>query len=71
MVRYFNNKYYHVSSLRLVMGNVCSKGILLDILPIIIQNFSYMKIKTARTFGCVFITPCISSIEVRRFNILK
>ena len=27
-----------------------------------------MKIKTARTSGCVFITPCFSSIEARRIN---
>ena len=57
MVSYVDNKYYHVSSLRLVMSNVWSKGIVLDILPIIILKSGYMKIKTARTSGCVFITP--------------
>ena len=68
MSRYVDNKYYHVSSLHLVMGNVWSKGIDLDSLPIIILKSGYMKIKTARSSGCVFITPCFSSIEARRFN---
>ena len=71
MSRYVDNKYYHVSSLHLVMGNVWSKGIALDSLPIIILKSGYMKIKTARTSGCVFITPCFSSIEARCCSILK
>ena len=49
MSRYVDNKYYHVSSLHLVMGNVWCKGIALDSLPIIILKSGYMKIKTART----------------------
>ena len=68
MSRYVDNKYYHVSSLHLVMGNVWSKGTVLDTLPIIILKSGYMKIKTARISGCVFITPCFSSAEARRFN---
>ena len=49
MSRYVDNKYYHVSSLHLVMGNVWCKGIALDSLPIIILKSGYMKIKTARS----------------------
>ena len=49
MSRYVDNKYYHVSSLHLVMGNVWSKGTVLDTLPIIILKSGYMKIKTTRT----------------------
>ena len=71
MSRYVDNTYYHESSLHLVMGNVWSKGTVLDTLPIIILKSGCMKIKTARTSGCMFITPCFSSIEARRFNILK
>ena len=43
MVSYVDNKYYHVSSLHLVMGNVWSKVIVLDILPIILSISGSME----------------------------